>query len=160
MTRSTGLNQDWFIMPPCGTLYSYPSEMPLDVQALYTQQQNDQAYVMNTTGSVHWEWFYNWRQAWSNYFPRYTAANSTSSEPTVTRAFFLNNVPWVLPILDMFLHGETYRWVGDPADPGSVVGFKPAFNWQEGSPGSYCALSMTSVRGVWCGEWLSNHGPC
>ena len=53
---------------------------------------------------------------------------------TGTHAFFLNNVPWVIPILDMWLAGETYRFEGDPADPTSIVGFRPAFNWQEDGP--------------------------
>jgi hypothetical protein len=87
-----------------------------------------QAQLMNTTGSIHWEWFFDWSKAWSNYFPRYTNANLT--EPT-TRAFFLNNVPWPFKGFDMDMDGQWFKFVGDD---NSVVGFRPAFNWQENGP--------------------------
>ncbi len=122
--------RDHFIMPPSGTLYSYPGEMTSEVQALYVEQQNQQAKVMNTSGSVHWEWILQWDEAWKTYFPRYQ--NATTTEEGGTRSFFLNDVPWPIPIPDMFLDGEeTFRWSGPPADPTSVVGFRPSFNWQE-----------------------------
>ena len=54
MAAQTG-SRDFFIMPPSGTLYSYPAMMPLDVQAEYVQQQTAQAQLMNTTGTIHWE---------------------------------------------------------------------------------------------------------
>jgi len=126
-TAATTGGADWFIMPPSGTLYSYPGQMPPDVQAAYVAEQNAQAALMGTTGSVHWEWVLTWEAAWDAYFPRYVGTNGT-------RAFFLNNVPWVIPILDML--NETYRIVGDAADPATaVIGFRPAFNWQEGGGG-------------------------
>ncbi len=56
---------DWFIMPPSGTLYAYPGEMSADVQAAYVQQQTEQATIMDTRGSVHWEWIFSWPAAWS-----------------------------------------------------------------------------------------------
>jgi hypothetical protein len=127
-TASKSGGRDWFIMPPSGTLYSYPGEMPDEVQKNYVDQQLAQSVIMNTTGSVHWEWIFTWRWAWENYFPRYINAMGT-------RYFFLNNVPWKIPILDMWFLDETYAFVGNAADPGSVVAFKPAFNWQEDGPG-------------------------
>lgn len=99
MADSMGLNLDWFLMPPSGTLYSYPGEMPNDVQAAYVAQQQAQAVIMNTTGSVHWEWVLQWPAAWHNYFPRYINATAGPG----TRGFFLNNVPWVIPIPDLFI---------------------------------------------------------
>lgn len=128
--------RDWFIMPPSGTLYAYPGEMPSDVQAAYASQQNAQAVIMNTTGAVHWEWILSWRAAWTHYFPRYVNA-------TGTRAFFLNNVPWVVPIPDMIFANQTYRVVG--AGPGAVVGFKPAFNWQEGGASGGLPYNSTVI---------------
>lgn len=132
--RGAATGRDWFIMPPSGTLYSYPGVMPSNVQADYVQQQNQQAYIMNTEGSVHWEWIFTWKHAWDSYFPRY---QNTSG----THYFFLNNVPWVFPIPGMELEHETYRVVAD-----NVVGFKPAFNWQEngpsgGDPGNSTAIA-------------------
>eukprot|EP01116_Phalansterium_solitarium_P019838 TRINITY_DN5688_c0_g1_i1.p1 TRINITY_DN5688_c0_g1~~TRINITY_DN5688_c0_g1_i1.p1 ORF type:complete len:564 (+),score=183.55 TRINITY_DN5688_c0_g1_i1:211-1902(+) len=137
--------RDWFIMPPSGTLYSYPGEMPADVQASYVEQQNAQAAVMNTSGTIHWEWMFTWPEAWRNYFPRYVGATPAGSG---TRAFFLNDVPWVVPIIDMTLEGITFRWVGKPDSPDSVVGFKPALNWQEGSPGGGNPGNATVIAGL------------
>jgi len=133
---------DWFIMPPSGTLYSYPGEMPADVQAAYVEQQTQQAIIMNTSGSVHWEWIFTWQQAWNNYFPRYTTLNGTT-----TRAFFLNDVPWVFPIPGMWLKGETFRFVGDPSSPQAAVGFRPAFNWQESGSGGL-PFNSTVIAGL------------
>ena len=48
---------DYFIMPPSGTLYAYPGMMPAAVQAEYVEQQTYQAQIMNTTGSISWEWY-------------------------------------------------------------------------------------------------------
>jgi hypothetical protein len=120
---------DWIIMPPSGTLYSYPGMMDNATQAQYVIDQTTQAVIMNTSGSVHWEWFFAWDGAWNVYFPRYAKLPAGA---LTTRAFFLNDVPWVVPIPDMWLTGETYRFVGNASDPTSVVGFRPAFNWQEG----------------------------
>ena len=141
-TAATTGGRDWFIMPPCGTLYSYPGEMPSDVQGLYVTAQNEQAAIMNTTGSVHWEWIFTWSAAWNNYFPRYNVSTSG------VHAFFLNNVPWVIPILDMWLAGETYRWAGAPDDPAAVVGFRPAFNWQENGPGGGNPGNASTIAGL------------
>jgi len=124
--------RDYFIMPPSGTLYAYPSMMPAETQIEYMQQQNQHAVILNTTGTIHWEWFFSWGNAWKNFFPRFVTQENPP--PHATRAFFLNNVPWPFPILDMVLRGQTYRWLGDPLSPGSIVGFKPAFNWQENGP--------------------------
>ncbi len=88
---------------------------------------------------MHWEWVLTWQAAWDGYFPRYVNATCNATGITGsdagTRVFFLNNVPWVVPILDML--NETYRIVGDPGRPAeAVVAFRPAFNWQyEGASG-------------------------
>jgi hypothetical protein len=135
--------RDWFIMPPSGTLYSYPGQMPDAVQADYVKQQNAQAFLMNTTGSVHWEWILTWQNAWDHYFPRYNTATPTGLG---TRAFFLNNVPWVFPIPDMFFKGETYRIVG--SGPDAVVAFRPAFNWQENGASGGLPYNSTVIAGL------------
>jgi hypothetical protein len=46
---------DYFMLPPSGHLYSYPSEFPENVQLQYIQQTNHDGYLMNTSGTVHWE---------------------------------------------------------------------------------------------------------
>eukprot|EP00048_Salpingoeca_helianthica_P016702 m.233717 g.233717 ORF g.233717 m.233717 type:complete len:552 (-) comp19281_c0_seq1:156-1811(-) len=138
---STTGGRDWFIMPPSGTLYSYPGQMPSAVQGQYVEQQNAQATLMNSSGSVHWEWILTWQNAWDHYFPRYQSVPAGHG----TRAFFLNNVPWVFPIPDMYFKGETYRIVG--SGPDAVVAFRPAFNWQEDGPSGGLPYNSTVIAG-------------
>ena len=98
--------------------------MDSNVQSQYVKDQNKQAKIMDTSGTIHWEFMLTWKEAFRNYFPRYD--NNSSG----TTSFFLNNVPWMVPILDMELEGETYKWINN------VVLFKPAFNWCPGFPGA------------------------
>jgi hypothetical protein len=118
--QASQTGQDWFIMPPSGTLYSYPGLMDNNTQTQYVNDQNKQALIMNTHGSIHWELLLTWKYAFNNYFPRYINTNGTTS-------FFLNNVPWMIPILEMEIEDETYKWFDN-----SVVVFKPAHNWCPG----------------------------
>ncbi|KAJ9461773.1 hypothetical protein DIPPA_53953 [Diplonema papillatum] len=141
-TSSATGGQDWFIMPPSGSLYSYPSEMPPDVQKTYVEEQTRQARLMGTNGSIHWEWFYHWEEAWANYFPRYLPTGAGGTVGATTRGFFLNDVPWPIPVPGMILKDENYRVVKPPGvapanltDSEFVVGFRPAFNWQAGGGG-------------------------
>lgn len=139
-TAATTGGLDWFIMPPSGTLYSYPGQMPLDTQANYVAQQNAQALLMDTRGVEHWEWELTWDQAFATYFPRYVGTNGT-------RIFMLNNVPWVIPILEML--NETYRIFGDVNAPEqSVVAFRPAFNWMEGGGGGGIASNASVIADI------------
>ena len=77
---------DYFMMPPSGTLYAYPGLMSNSVQSQFVARQNQQFAEMNTTTSIHWELMLTWKLAFDRYFPRYS-----------NKAFFLNNVPWMLP---------------------------------------------------------------
>ena len=130
--RSSG--RDTFMMPPSGTLYAYPGMMPPGVQAAYVRQQNAQASIMDTTSSIHWEWFFAWAGAFDNYFPRYVGSGNATA--TTTKNFFLNDVPWPVPIPPMLL--EYFQVVGDPASPATnVVAFRPIFTWQQGGGGGF-----------------------
>jgi hypothetical protein len=122
-------------MPPSGTLYAYPGMMPPDVQQEFVDQQNDQANVMDSTGSVHWEWFFAWHEAFVDYFPRYLAPRHRGVS---SKYFFLNDVPWPVPIPNMWFKGQSYRILRSNASAGSdVVLFAPRFNWQSGGGGGF-----------------------
>ena len=83
---------------------------------------------MDTFGSVHWEWELRWNAAFDTYYPRFSA-EALKRNVTGVRAFFLDSVPWVLPMLRP-LKSKTYEFVGGTAaQPESVVAFKNAFNW-------------------------------
>ena len=46
---------------------------------------------MSTTGSVHWEWFYGWKPAFDDYFPKYA---TSGEEEGCVKSFFATNVPY------------------------------------------------------------------
>ena len=78
---------------------------------------------------MQFQWFFEWEHAFQNYFPRYTEANLTEY---TTRAFFLNNVPWVFRGVDMHMFEESYKFIDDAK---TAVAFKPAFGWDTGGGG-------------------------
>jgi len=126
MRKAEKSGNDWFIFPPSGTLYSYPGMFNDADQETYVRQMDADAALMDTSGSIHWEWFSKWTAAFGHYFPRFAGTGHK------VKSFFLNNVPWPIPIASMALRGETYRVIGGPEEP--VVAFKPTFNWAPGNP--------------------------
>lgn len=59
------------------------------LQTSYAAEMQEIARLMNTSGSVHWEWTFTWSKAYDNYFPRFV---TPSSQAHGVRAFMLNNV--------------------------------------------------------------------
>jgi hypothetical protein len=104
---------DYFVLPPSGDLYSYPSEFPEDVQAQYVKNTERDCELLTTSGSVHWEWLGHWAKAVEEYFPQYSAAG-------VVKGFFAVNVPYNVPVVEIFRPGEFYKIVQD-----NVVVFRP-----------------------------------
>jgi len=64
--------RDFFSLPPSGDLYSYPSMMSDEDQETYVGNVIEDFKMMDLSTSVHWEWFYSWRQAINNYFPKFS----------------------------------------------------------------------------------------
>ena len=104
---------DYFMLPPCGDLYSYPAEMPGDVQDGFVANTEQDCQLMSTSGSVEWEWIAHWNEALQTYFPKYSANN-------IVRGLFTVNVPFNLPAPTIFDPLEYYKIVA-----GNVVVFKP-----------------------------------
>ncbi|GBG30253.1 Hypothetical Protein FCC1311_064732 [Hondaea fermentalgiana] len=140
MSAGERSGNDWFIFPPSGTLYAYPGMFSAADQHVFVQQMTADARLMNTSGSVHWEWFYRWKPAFETYFTQYTHLSHS------IRSFFLNDVPWPIPLPDMALRGETYRVLSSNDYSSRVHGqtpvvlFKPAFNWAPGNPSGGLSL--------------------
>ena len=108
---STG--HDFFMLPPSGDLYSYPSEMPDEVQISFVENTEQDAKLLSTHGTVEWEWIGHWKTAEATYFPRY-------SENMIVQGIFTVNVPYNLPIPTTFDPGQYSKIVAD-----NVVVFKP-----------------------------------
>jgi len=87
--------QDVFALPPSGHLYAYPGMMVGTNKENFVQRTQQDCDLLMATGSVHWEWFYGWQQAFDRYFPEYSKQpNSTLS---CVRSFFGTDVPYNLP---------------------------------------------------------------
>lgn len=110
--RKTGM--DYFILPPSGDLYSYPSLMGDKDQENFVKNTEDGAKKLDTSGTMAWEWVFSWHHAVKEYFPLYSVNN-------IVRGFFAINVPYPLPI-EAFM--GTYKVIDDKA-----VVFKPLADW-------------------------------
>ena len=61
--QSYKTTHDYFVLPPSGDLYSYPSQFPEDIQALYVNHTEADGILLSTHGTVEWEWFGHWKHA-------------------------------------------------------------------------------------------------
>jgi hypothetical protein len=58
--RAAETANDYFLLPPSGDLYSYPSEFPEALQVNFVENTSRDCYLMNTSGTVHWEVSLRW----------------------------------------------------------------------------------------------------
>jgi len=114
MSYKTG--RDYFVLPPSGDLYSYPAMMPTPVQDQFISNTEHDGILMNTSGTVDWEWFTTWSSAIKDFIPRY-------SQHGVIRGIFPVNVPFNLPVLAFKQH-EFYKVLGN-RDGHQAILFKP-----------------------------------
>eukprot|EP00929_Paragymnodinium_shiwhaense_P016108 TRINITY_DN124298_c0_g1_i1.p1 TRINITY_DN124298_c0_g1~~TRINITY_DN124298_c0_g1_i1.p1 ORF type:complete len:564 (-),score=71.71 TRINITY_DN124298_c0_g1_i1:169-1860(-) len=106
---------DYFVLPPSGDTYSYPSLMQEADQEAFVANTEADCHLMNTSGTVAWEWFGTWSHAMTHYFPKYVKRG-------ILRSAFAVNVPFNLPepaFWDLF-KTEHYKVLG-----GSFVLFRP-----------------------------------
>ena len=106
--------KDYFILPPSGDTYSYPSLMKGETAENFVTNTENDAKMLDTSGTMSWEWFLSWGHAVKEYFPRYSPNN-------IVRGFFAINVPYMFPI-EAF--SGTYKVIG-----GNSVLFKPLADW-------------------------------
>ena len=121
MLKDTGAD-DRIVLPPSGSLYSYPALMSDEGQNEYIEGMTTDFADYGARVSVHWEWFYDWIHAFRTYFPKWSE-KTTASEP---RGFILTNVPYLFPI-GLFGLKQDFKVMGD-----SVVLFRPN-EWRKGS---------------------------
>jgi len=130
--NKTGM--DVFMLPPSGHLYAYPGMMHKDesLQDSFVESTAKDCELLWAKGSVHWEWFFGWKNAFDTYFPKF----SNGSDNCVT-SFFATNVPYLFqPDEDEWEPNEFYRVVG-----GNVFVFKPR-EWRGDSVGSIPDLGL------------------
>lgn len=120
--QANATRRDWFVLPPSGHLYAYPSQMPDGPQAAFVSSTEEDARLLSTSATVAWEFALTWQEGIDRYFPRY-------SEAGVVSAFFAVNVPFMLPVLP-FLDGEFFKVLGNRSN---VVLFRPR-EWRGTDP--------------------------
>ncbi|GMH88571.1 hypothetical protein TrST_g11200 [Triparma strigata] len=96
---------DYFMLPPSGDLYSYPSTMNDESKEAYIETMEADWERMGGSTSVHWEWFYSWLSSIDNYFSLFGGKGA--------RGFFLTTVPYMFPMPAFFKRGEDFKVVGD-----------------------------------------------
>ena len=95
--------------------------------------QND-CKLLSATGSVHWEWFYGWLQAFGGYFPKYaTQEGENLDSDSCVRSFFATNVPYNLPTFGQDWSYEHFNMLD-----GDVFVFKPR-EWRGTNGGTFKA---------------------
>lgn len=121
-TQAATTGHDYFMLPPSGDLYSYPSAFSDELQVTFARNTAQDSYLMNTSGTVHWEWFGHWKKATTQFLPKYSS--------TAVKGIFPVNVPFNVPMIEVFA----------PADPDcykilaqDVVMFRPR-EWRGTSP--------------------------
>ncbi len=106
---------DAFVLPPSGDLYAYPSEMDEALQRAFVNDTARDAYLLNSSATVAWEFLGSWTKAIADFFPKYAA--------TRVAGLFAVNVPYLFPIVD-FGFAEQYKVLSDDAGNRAVL-FRP-----------------------------------
>jgi hypothetical protein len=141
--QAAATGRDWFVLPPSGHLYAYPGEMGPADQASFVLATEEDAALLNASGTVSWEWATTWPAAIARFFPRYAARG-------VIQAIFAVNVPFMLPVLS-FAPGERYRILEDGAGE-RVVLFAPR-EWR-GNGTALIPLGELKSPQVGVREWV------
>jgi hypothetical protein len=109
---------DYFILPPSGHLYAYPTSLAPDAQDRFVQATEEDACILGLTGTVHWDWFETWSDAEATFLPKY----ATTDGPV--RGVFPVNVPYVYPTFTWWPENQFFE-VLTGADGGKVALFLP-----------------------------------
>lgn len=114
-SRVTG--RDYFVLPPSGHLYAYPSSLAPDSQDRFVAATEQDACTLGVTGVVHWDWSGTWQDAERNFLPKYARLGGA------IRGVFAMNVPYVLPAFSW--PATRFFTILTGADGGQVALFKP-----------------------------------
>lgn len=132
--QSHATQHDYFVLPPSGDLYSYPSLMHGEDQDAFIRNTEKDCTLLNTSGIVAWEWFGSWAHAIERYFPKY-------SEHGIVNAAFAVDVPFDLPVPSFWKpwKQDRYKVLND-----RVVLFRPR-EWRGTSGSSSIPFSKDTM---------------
>ena len=115
-TRQTG--KDYFILPPSGHLYAYPSSLNTQDQDRFVTATERDANLLGIHSTVHWDWSGTWDDAENIFLPKYARSDG------VIRGIFPVNVPYLLPTFPWW-PDEWFYNILTGKDGGEVVVFRP-----------------------------------
>ncbi len=114
--RETG--KDYFMLPPSGHLYAYPASLNDEMQDAFVAATEQDARILGTHSSVHWEWWSTWKSAEADFMPRYAKTDGA------IQGLFPVNVPFMLPTFTWWNPDRFFKVIiGE--DGGEAVLFRP-----------------------------------
>jgi hypothetical protein len=116
--QSHRTGRDYFVLPPSGHLYAYPTSLAADSQDRFVQATEEDACILGLTGTVHWDLNESWSQAEESFLPKYATVDG------MVRGVFPVNVPYMFPTFAWWPDGQFFE-VLTGADGGKVALFKP-----------------------------------
>jgi len=116
--RSHETGKDYFALPPSGHLYALPASMEETVvQDQFVAATEEDARLLGTRSTVHWEWLGTWQVAEETLLPRYARREGP------IQGVFPVNVPYMIPIAS-WKPGQFFKRIEGP-DGGKVALFRP-----------------------------------
>lgn len=115
MSHDTG--KDYFMLPPSGHLYAYPSSLESTLQDKFVAATEHDARLLGANSTVHWEFFHKWRYAENVFLPKY------AREDSAITGVFPVNVPYMFPT-GTWRRDQFFKVI-EGQDGGKVVLFRP-----------------------------------
>ena len=110
--------RDYFILPPSGHLYAYPTSLNEEDQDRFVSATEQDARVLGVNSTVHWDWFDTWERAEDHFLPKYARAEG------VIRGVFPVNVPYMFPTFTWWPSDRFFNVLAGE-DGSEVVVFRP-----------------------------------
>lgn len=109
---------DYFTLPPSGHLYAYPSSLEeTTMQEKFVVATEQDARLLGTNSTVHWDFFHKWRYAENVFLPKY------AREDGAITGVFPVNVPYMFPT-GTWRRNQFHKAL-EGRDGGKVVVFRP-----------------------------------
>jgi hypothetical protein len=116
--QSHRTRSDYFVLPPSGHLYAYPTSLAADAQDRFVKATEEDACVLGLTGTVHWDWTGTWADAEEKVLPKYARYDGA------IRGVFPVNVPYSFPSFTWWAEDQFFQ-VLTGADGGKLALFRP-----------------------------------
>ena len=116
MSHQTG--KDYFILPPSGHLYAYPTSLADEDQDRFVSSTEQDARILGISSTVHWDWWETWHRAEDHFLPKYAWQGGA------IRGVFPINVPYMFPTFSWW-DSDLFFEVLVGEDGSEIVVFRP-----------------------------------